>query len=488
MKSSSHPSAPFFRPPEPVTRKGVSGWRFQIWAPKAAAVSVVGDFQGWQSDQTLLTPSADGVWTGFVPEAQVGDHYQYLLHSADGTSSYRADPAALVVESAPGTAGRLWRDANYPWRDTPWRSFWRNADAASRPCLLCPLDLTTQTPDAYCDLIPTLKRLGYTGGVLSLGLGYRTSFFAPCAGWQPEELMAWVDAFHQAGLSVFLDWNATGFSLTYQAFLATEGCPDQFNWNRPALRQFLLDSAQFWLNTYHLDGLRLEMEHPLCFFPNRNVEPFLSELQRDIVKNVPHGRLFLRTPFPLDSWHGHTESSAQPLADLFLRKTAECSSSLVESDLLAFPHEHPNVPFLPCYLTYLALPAGKLTALDVFSHPLLQQAHRFYLSQPRLWPDSPFQWIHRPTDTLPVLAFFRGSHQSGRILCLCNPTESSFSLSLAPLGTFCLLYPKGVTESSAVPEQLHGGVSIPLPPQTCLLFDEIACSGASEQAEIEVNR
>ena len=479
MKPSTPSSAPFFWPPEPDTQRNPSGWRFQIWAPEAAAVSVAGDFQGWQIGQTPLTRSAQGVWTGFVPEAKSGDCYKYVLHHGDGTASYCADPTALAVESAPDTAGQLWTDSGYPWQDAPWRAFWREFAHTACPLLLCPLALNTQVPEAYCDLIPKLKRLGYTGGVFSLGMGQQTSFFAPCAGWQPEELMAWVDAFHQAGLSVFLDWNATEFSPTYGAFLASEGYPNQFDWNRPALRQFLRDCAQFWMGTYHMDGLRLQIEQPLCFFPNRNVGAFLSELQQDIGKAFPHGRLFLRTPFPLESWHGHTESSAQPLVDLFLRKTTECSASLIDHALLTFPCGDSTAALHACYLTYLTLPGGKQTALGGLPEPVLQRLHRFYLSQPRLWPDSPFQWVHPPTEELPVLAFYRGSAATGRILCLCNPTECAHSLPL--LGTFCLLYPRNTVGTvpvpifSAVPERLCGAESILIPPQTCLLFDEIAC-------------
>lgn len=352
-----------FRPPEPVQTDSRSGWRFQIWAPEAAAVSVAGDFQGWRTDRDFLTRTQDGLWEGFVTNAQVGDLYKYVLHDAQGNPHYCADPTASAVEPLPGTAGRLWDPSGYRWQDAPWLSF-RQQTNVSRPTLLCPLDLTQQPPDGYRALVPTLKRLGCTGGIFSLGLGRRTAFFAPCAGWRPEELMRWVDAFHQAGLSVFLDWNATDFSEAYGPFLATEGCPNQLDWSRSHLRRFLLDCAQFWLGTYHLDGLRVAVNDPRFFFPGRGAQGFLSQL----AEVCPAGGLFLRTPFPLGDGMGQAEQSAQPLADLFLHKTWECSDRLTAGGLLAYPDY--NDP--ACYLAYLALPGGKCTGLDALSRPGLQ--------------------------------------------------------------------------------------------------------------------
>lgn len=450
-----------FRPPEPVQTDSRSGWRFQIWAPEAAAVSVAGDFQGWRTDRDFLTRTQDGLWEGFVANAQAGDLYKYVLHDGQGNAHYCADPTASAVEPLPGTAGRLWDHSGYRWQDAPWLAFRQQANVP-RPTLLCPLDLTQQPPDSYHTLVPTLKRLGYTGGVFSLGLGRRTAFFAPCAGWRPEELMRWVDAFHQAGLSAMLDWNATDFSEAYGPFLATEGCPNQLDWSRPHLRRFLLDCAQFWLGTYHLDGLRVAIDDPRFFFPGRDAQGFLSQL----AEVCPAGGLFLRTPFPLVDGIGQAEQSAQPLADLFLHKTWACSDRLTASALLAYP----DFPDPACYLAYLALPGGKCTGLDALSRPGLQQAHRCYLSHPALWPQGSFRWAHRPTEALPVLAFWRGEE----ILCLCNPTDGAFSLPIHTTKTLRLLHGSGAERNpmfSAVPERLSDGDTIPIPPRTCLLFD-----------------
>ena len=128
--------------------------------------------------------------------------------------------------------------------------------------------------------------------------------------------MRWVDAFHQAGLSVFLDWNATDFSEAYGPFLATEGCPNQLDWSRPHLRRFLLDCAQFWLGTYHLDGLQVAIDDPRFFFPGRDAQGFLSQL----AEVCPAGGLFLRTPFPLGDSMGQAEQSAQPDPDAHGKK------------------------------------------------------------------------------------------------------------------------------------------------------------------------
>lgn len=274
--------------------------------------------------------------------------------------------------------------------------------------------------------------------------------------------MRWVDAFHQAGLSVFLDWNATDFSEAYGSFLATESCPNQLDWSRPHLRRFLLDCAQFWLDTYHLDGLRVAVNDPRFFFPERDAQGFLSQL----AEVCPAGGLFLHTPFPLGDGMGQAEQSAQPLADLFLHKTWDCSDSLTAGGLLTCPND--NDP--ACYLAYLALPGGKCTGLDALSRPDLQQVHRCYLAHPALWPQSPFRWAHRPTEALPVLAFWRGEE----VLCLCNPTDEAISLPIHTERTLRLLHRSGTERTpivSAVPERLSDGDVIPVPPGTCLLFD-----------------
>ena len=163
---------------------------------------------------------------------------------------------------------------------------------------------------------------------------------------------------------------------------------------------------------------------------------------------------------------GQAEQSAQPLADLFLHKTRECSDRLTAGGLLTYP----DFPDPACYLAYLALPGGKCTRLDALSRPVLQQAHRCYLSHPALWPESSFRWAHRPAEALPVLAFWRGEE----VLCLCNPTDEAVSLPIHTERTLRLCHQCGAERNpmfSAVPERLSDGDVIPVPPGTCLLFD-----------------
>ena len=159
-----------FRPPEPVQTDSRSGWRFQIWAPEAAAVSVAGDFQGWRTDRDFLTRTQDGLWEGFVANAQAGDLYKYVLHDAQGNPHYCTDPTASAVEPLPGTAGRLWDPSGYRWQDAPWLAF-RQQTNVPRPTLLCPIDLTQQPPDGYHTLVPTLGGRRGTGRAVRSALG-----------------------------------------------------------------------------------------------------------------------------------------------------------------------------------------------------------------------------------------------------------------------------------------------------------------------------
>lgn len=477
MKPISPESARFPSCPYAGMQDGKSGWFFQRYAPEAASVSVAGDFNQWQPDAAFLTDSGGGWWTGFVPQAQKGDLYQYVCHTVAGDQAYRSDPCAIAVEPLPGSACRLWDFSDCRWQDENWFAF-RETSAPS-PELLYHIDLTTERPaEAAAHWIPRLKQLCCTGAAFSIGLGTSTSFFAPCAGWLPEELTGLIDQFHRAGLSVFLDWNPTRVSDVFSVLPPSAHCDSvRLDWTCPEIRRFLVGSALFWAQCYHLDGLRILANVPDRYLPGRGSTAFLTSLQQTLAQQAPHCQLVLRSPMPLEQFSGQAERSAQPLVDLFLHRAVTPDQSLIEGGLLTFDWANGDlIARCACYLTFLALPGGKLILQDaaVLPEAFLQRAHHFYLEEPLLWPHSPFRWAVPPTEYAPLVAFWRGYAGTRQLLCLCNPTEQHLPLTLpnGSDGQFHLLLSS--QDSLPVPiisEQTGSAALFSLPPLSCTLFD-----------------
>jgi 1,4-alpha-glucan branching enzyme len=277
---------------------GRAGVRFGVWAPDAERVSVVGDFNGWDRGAAPLQPRGhSGIWEGFVPGVERGAVYKYHIDSRVNPHVVdKADPFGFLHEEPPRTASVVW-DLEYEWSDGEWLAGRGARNAADAPMSIYEVHLGSwmrpgDDPSrflGYRELAPRLaeyaQRMGFTH-VEFLPLmehpfygswGYQTTgFFAPSSRFgTPQDLMYLVDHLHQHGIGVILDWVPSHFPTDEHGLAYFDGThlfehadprqgfhPDWssyiFNYGRNEVRSFLASSALFWLETYHIDGLRVD--------------------------------------------------------------------------------------------------------------------------------------------------------------------------------------------------------------------------------------
>jgi 1,4-alpha-glucan branching enzyme len=282
-----------------ATADGVEGTHFAVWAPNARAVSVVGDFNDWQpGTHRLESLGSSGVWEAFVPDVGAGALYKYAMESAlHGYRTERADPIGFGAEIRPRTASRVCELDRYAWGDGAWMAGRAAAHRLDAPLSIYEVHLGSwrRVPEEgnrwltyeelAARLVPYVVEMGYTHVELLPVMehpfdgswGYQTvGYYAPTSRFGPPEgLMALIDAFHRAGVGVLLDWVPAhfprdGHGLGYfdGTHLYEHADPRQgehpdwgsliFNYGRNEVRNFLLSNALFWLDRYHMDGLRID--------------------------------------------------------------------------------------------------------------------------------------------------------------------------------------------------------------------------------------
>ena len=282
----------------PVCRDGHDGTYFSVWAPNAQQVYLTGDFNGWQKRGSRLAPRGDsGIWEGFVPGLSQGALYKYHIESS--VRRYRvdkADPFAFRCETPPKTASVVW-DLSYTWEDRQWMDRRREANGLQAPISIYELHPGSwmRLPEehdrylSYRELAPRLvdyvNKMGFTHVELMPVMehpfygswGYQvTGYFAPTSRYgTPQDLMYLVDYLHRHDIGVILDWVPSHFPTDNHGLGFFDGThlyehadprkgfhPDWkshiFNYGRHEVRSFLLSSAMFWLDKYHIDGLRVD--------------------------------------------------------------------------------------------------------------------------------------------------------------------------------------------------------------------------------------
>ena len=282
----------------PVTANGAPGYHFAVWAPNATYVSVIGDFNRWdRGANPMRLVEGSGVWAAFVPNVEPGVCYQYhVANAATNSSVDKADPFAFTSEIAPKQASVTWQ-LEYEWHDTEWMKSRGAKFAPGAPVSIYELHLGSWMRESvpphlshgYRAAAPLLaeyvKKMGFTH-VEFMPLtehpfygswGYQcTGYFAATSRYgTPQDLMYLIDYLHQKGIGVILDWVPShfatdGFALArfdgtalYEHADARQGYhPDWgsyiFNYERHEVRSFLLSSALFWLEKYHIDGIRVD--------------------------------------------------------------------------------------------------------------------------------------------------------------------------------------------------------------------------------------
>ena len=280
----------------PISHQGVDGMHFAVWAPNAARVSVVGDFNDWDGRRHVMRRRVDtGIWEIFLPHICEGRAYKYQIVAADGTVlPQKADPFAFRAELRPATASVTTRPDDHAWGDAGHSAYWQKADPRTQPVSIYEVHAGSwQKPDGgfltwdeLADrLIAYVVDMGFTHiefmpvseHPLDASWGYQTTgLYAPSARFgDPEGFARFVDGAHRAGLGVLLDWvpahfpaDAFGLSLFDGTHLYEHADPRLgfhpdwttfiYNFGRREVLSFLVNNALYWVERFHVDGLRVD--------------------------------------------------------------------------------------------------------------------------------------------------------------------------------------------------------------------------------------
>jgi 1,4-alpha-glucan branching enzyme len=343
-----------------TTLNGVEGTYFAVWAPTANQVSVIGDFNHWRDGEHKLNVRWDssGIWEGFIPLVEKGMTYKYKIHSNNnGYISEKADPYARRCEHPPKTASIVWED-NYQWKDKKWLKTRKEHNALDAPYSVYEVHLGSwkrhATEDRFLsyfeladDLVNYVKEMNFTHvefmPIMEFpydpSWGYQiTGYFAPTSRFgYPDEFKFLVDKLHENGIGIILDWVPSHFPEDAHGLGYFDGShlyehPDKrkgyhqdwksliFNYERNEVRSFLISNAIFWLDKYHVDGLRVDAVASMLFLDysredgewepnmyggneNLAVISFLKELNEEVYKSFPDVQTIAEesTAFPMVS-------------------------------------------------------------------------------------------------------------------------------------------------------------------------------------------
>ena len=325
---------------------GKKGTYFAVWAPNATAVYVKGNFNDWNNETHLLKVRQDssGIWEGFIPGIHQGEVYKYHIHGYKGVKLDKGDPFANYWELRPLTASITWQ-TNYTWKDTKWIEQRKIKNRTDQPYSVYEVHLASwmrpdkNNEDSYNSytqlislLVPYVKEMGFTHVEFMPVMehpfdgswGYQgVGFFAPTSRFgNPQEFAALVEAFHTAEIGVILDWVPSHFPYDAHGLFMFDGTntyeyadmrkgyhPDWnsyiFNYKRGEVKSFLISSARFWCDQFHIDGLRvdavssmLKLDYsreegewePNEFGGNGNIEAiaFIKDLNETLYRDFPY--------------------------------------------------------------------------------------------------------------------------------------------------------------------------------------------------------
>ena len=277
----------------------VKGTYFAVWAPNATYVSVTGYFNNWDKTSHPLRVRLDnsGIWEGFIPNVLEGEAYKYHIHGFNGIKLDKGDPFAHFWEKRPFTASITWQ-TNYEWKDAEWMKNRKSKNSLKSPYSVYEVHLASwMRPDKNDEesyntyeqiaerMVPYVKEMGFTHVEFMPVMehpfdgswGYQgTGYFAPTSRFgSPQGYAYLVDAFHQAGIGVILDWVPSHFPYDAHGLFMFDGThtyeyadmrkgyhPDWnsyiFNYKRGEVKSFLISSARFWCDQFHTDGIRVD--------------------------------------------------------------------------------------------------------------------------------------------------------------------------------------------------------------------------------------
>ncbi len=278
---------------------GRQGYYFAVWAPNATYISVIGNFNNWdpQTHPLFVRLDKSGIWEGFIPDLPKGEAYKYHIHGFNGRKMDKGDPYANFWEKRPATASLTW-DLEYKWNDEAWMKARKDHNSLEAPWSVYEVHLASwMRPNRYDEesyntydqirelMVPYVKEMGFTHVELMPVMehpfdgswGYQgTGYYAPTSRFgNPQQFMALVEAFHKEGIGVILDWVPSHFPYDAHGLFMFDGThtyeyadmrkgfhPDWnsyiFNYKRGEVKSFLISGARYWLDKYHVDGIRVD--------------------------------------------------------------------------------------------------------------------------------------------------------------------------------------------------------------------------------------
>jgi 1,4-alpha-glucan branching enzyme len=282
----------------PRTVDGLNGVNYVVWAPNARSINVIGSFNDWTPGQASMRKhSPSGLWEVFVPGSKVGDLYKFRLEDAHGHIVDKCDPFAFTGEVVPRSASIVTNLSDYQWGDKEWVAKRAEGDSAQRPISIYEVHLGSWRQDRNCNhgwmnyrdlahqLVDYCREMGFTHLELlpvsehpyTPSWGYQTTgYFAVTSRYgTPQDFMYFVDHCHRNGIGVILDWVPAHFPKDAHGLARFDGThlyehadprqgehPDWntliFNYGRNEVRNFLVANALFWMDKYHIDGLRVD--------------------------------------------------------------------------------------------------------------------------------------------------------------------------------------------------------------------------------------
>ena len=301
-----------------ASKNGQAGYIFRTWAPNAASVSITGSFNNWDSSANPMTRvNNTGVWEGFSVEAKRYDEYKFCITDKKGEQVLKSDPYAKHYETAPANASKIWDSQPFKWTDADWLSHRQKHNPYHNPMNIYEMHLGSwrRYPDGNCfdydkladELVSYLTEFGYTHiEILPItehpfdgSWGYQVNgFFAPTSRYgTPEQFKSFVNKLHNAGIGVILDWVPAHFPKDAHGLALYDGTPcyeyadptkcehkgwgtHVFDFAKPEVHSFLISSAMWWVEEFHIDGLRIDAVASMLYLdydrkhgewkPNRN--------------------------------------------------------------------------------------------------------------------------------------------------------------------------------------------------------------------------